>query len=159
MTSLRVDQIGFGWGSHVSALWWLALLYRRPNRLRESLESLGGWRSIRAGAKLYAHAIPWVLFLMIVGRLVIHGGFGIQSKYAELDPLQAVLAHLKSLACAIAVGIIVGILSGIAFGVIRAVVLAIGFPIAKGSGLGIASGICAGICTGIAAHGRKHIHF
>jgi len=100
---------------------------------------------------LYAHAIPWVLFLMIVGRLVIHGGFGIQSKYAELDPLQAVLAHLKSLACAIAVGIIVGILSGIAFGVIRAVVLAIGFPIAKGIGLGIASGICAGICTGIAA--------
>jgi hypothetical protein len=73
MTPLPLDQIGFGWRSHCSALWWLGLLYRRPRQVREALQRMPRWPAARAGLALYLNAIPYAFLVCVIGRCLLVG--------------------------------------------------------------------------------------
>jgi hypothetical protein len=79
MTPLPLDQIRFGWRSHLAALWWLGLLYRKPKSFDISLGNLGSWRGAICGIHLYLHAMPWLFAISILGRLIVHGVLGVPS--------------------------------------------------------------------------------
>lgn len=79
MTPLALDQIGLRWHHHLSALWWLGLLYRRPKQFGRSLESLNKSQAVRAGMMLYLHALPYIVLLSILGRWLIFGILDLES--------------------------------------------------------------------------------
>jgi hypothetical protein len=99
------------WPSHHrSALWWLGLLYRRPRNVHKTLRDMTRLEALASAAILYLHALPWVLLLVVLGRLVLFGWAGL-----PLSPLAAgnlfplLLAHSTQVAVGIAVGIGFGI--------------------------------------------------
>ena len=78
MTPLPLEQIGLRGRDHRSALWWLGILYRRPQQLRERLEALPKLQALRAGGVLYLHALPYILILSIIGRLLLFGALDLE---------------------------------------------------------------------------------
>ena len=90
-----------------------------------------------AGGFLLLHALPYVVLLSALGRLVILGVLGL--------PLDWGWA-----AYWITVGIAVGVAFGIAFGIAGGIALAIPDGIAFGIAVGIALAIAGGIAVGIA---------
>jgi hypothetical protein len=50
-------------------LWWLAVLYRRPKTLVDSLGLLPRIEQVRVGFSLWLHALPYVLVLTAVARV------------------------------------------------------------------------------------------
>ncbi len=67
MTPLPLDQLRFGWRSHVSALYWLALLYRKPWAFVEAMVTVSRTSRFVSGLICYAHSVPYV-FLIRSGR-------------------------------------------------------------------------------------------
>lgn len=78
MTPLPLEQIRPRWRDHRSALWWLGILYRRPQQLRETLDALSKLHALRAGGVLYLHALPYIVILSIIGRLVLFGALSLE---------------------------------------------------------------------------------
>jgi hypothetical protein len=52
MTPLPLEQIGLRGRHHRSALWWLGILYRRPQQIQEALEALPKLQAWRASGVL-----------------------------------------------------------------------------------------------------------
>ncbi len=71
MTALPLEQIGPTWRHHCSALWWLALLYRRPREFHRDLLPLPQWSVVRVGLVLFLHALPYILLIDVLGRLIL----------------------------------------------------------------------------------------
>ena len=143
---------------HLSALWWLALLYRRPRVFQRDLEQLGRGQRIRGGDP---HVPAW---FAVCGR---HCGVGaapgvwclrdrVEHAQADLDVGSLVSFHVVQIATGIALGIAFGIALGIAFGITLGIAGGIAGGIGSGIGggialaLGIAGGIAGGIAVGIA---------
>ncbi len=142
MTPTPLDKIGWRWRDHKSALWWLGLLYRRPEQFNNALKSLSPWQAGKSGSTLYLHTLIYLILICIVGRLIVFGWFGIPAA-KTFDTTFAILQyHIAQIAVGIAVGSAGGIAGGIAFG--------IAFGIAVGIAVGIAFGIAFGIAIGIA---------
>ncbi|MDS4013323.1 MAG: hypothetical protein RKP46_03080 [Candidatus Accumulibacter sp.] len=97
---------------HRAALWWLALLYRRPKRFQEALGGLASHRQrLLVGVCVFLHALPYVVVLAIGGRLLLHA-------LGAIDLGRSGFAALAYHAVqGIAVGIALGIAEGIAFGI------------------------------------------
>jgi len=98
VTPLPLDQIGFGWRSHLSALWWLGLLYRRPHRFLTALAHGAPWVVVVRMLKLFVHFVPWLLALTTSGVLTLE---------LLATPSQSFLWHLTAKVLIINVGTIV----------------------------------------------------
>ena len=144
MTVLPLDQIGLGWRSHWSALWWLFLLYRQPKEFQESLAKLPGWQQLLAGFVSYIHAVPWMIFTCVVGRLLLFESGFVELRSFYSDSGGAFWAHGEWITRGIAIGIATGIAEGIAAAIATA-------GIAAGIAAGIVFGIATGVARGIAA--------
>ena len=63
-----------GWfRHHISALWWLGLLYRRPNQFIAELEKdrTGSlWGRLVSVFRLYLHLLPYAVLTITAGRLL-----------------------------------------------------------------------------------------
>lgn len=70
MTPIPLDQLGFGWRSHKSAMWWLGLLYRRPKDVRNQLDQMPKLAAAKTGFTLYWHNLPYLILLCVVFRLI-----------------------------------------------------------------------------------------
>ncbi|MDS4042106.1 MAG: AAA family ATPase [Candidatus Competibacter sp.] len=148
MTPLPLEQIGLRERHHRSALWWLGILYRRPQQLREALEALSKLHALRAGGVLYLHALPYIVILSITGRLVLFGALGLELRApppTEWSTL--VLTHSALLIQGIAVGIAIGIPLLVIIWIDERFI--IGIAIAVGISTGIVEGIACGITFGI----------
>jgi hypothetical protein len=121
------------WREHSSALWWLGLLYRRPQQFRDALSACSAKQQLVAACWLLVHSAPYVVAISAAGRLLV----------ASLTGLEF---QLESLVVEIAFGIVVGI----AFGIVSGIVIGIGSGIGSGIAFGIVSGIGGGIVVGIA---------
>ena len=167
MTPLSLGELRFGWHSHISALWWLALLYRQPQRLRESLEGLPLIRAVSAGLTLLAHALPYIVVLHLLLGIAIglegpvqyvemwrgaaFASFWLLSRNVAVGIAGGIAVGIGvGIAGGIAVGIAVGIAGGIAGGIAVGIAVGIGVGIAGGIAFGIAYGIAGGIAVGIA---------
>ena len=68
---MPLETIGFGWRSHLAALHWLGLLYRRPAQVQARWRNMPRIVALRSGLFLLLHAqvyaILWrvLLFLML----------------------------------------------------------------------------------------------
>ena len=147
------DLAALRWHDHRAALWWLALLYRRPKGFAEALQQLPSlWRRLLVAVGLLLHALPYMFAVGAGGRLLLYaagideslatGATGWQPDFAAIAVAAAYQAAI-GIAVEIAVEIAGGIAVGIAFG--------IAFGIAVGITGGIAGGITGGIAGGIAA--------
>ncbi|MFN0084387.1 MAG: AAA family ATPase [Blastocatellia bacterium] len=146
MKALPLDQIGFGWQDHKSALGWLWLFYCRPRIVHEDINKLPRLAAVKAGFILYGHALPYVILACAAGRLFLFGGLGLDAISSHPD----LFYHITKIAVGIAFGIAVGIGVGIAFGIAGGIAGGIAFGIAGGIAGGIARGIAVGIAFGIA---------
>ena len=150
MTPTPLDKIGWRWRDHKSALWWLGLLYRRPEQFNNALKSLSPWQAGKSGSTLYLHTLIYLILICIVGRLIVFGWFGIPAA-KTFDTTFAILQyHIAQIAVGIAVGSAGGIAGGIAFGIAFGIAVGIAVGIAFGIAFGIAGGIAVGIAFEIA---------
>src|SRR5271156_4707783 len=103
MSSIR--DIGWLHG-HRSALYWLAMVYRRPKMVKDQLRALGSSRDCLAlGVQLYWHALPYVILCILAGRLA---RFGI----AHLSYPSVLAWHFLWVAGALTLGLFVGLFIG-----------------------------------------------
>src|SRR5664280_244705 len=63
-----LEQLGLRLRDHRAALWWLAVLYRRPGILVDSLKPLPRIEQVRVGFSLWLHVLPYLLVLTVVAR-------------------------------------------------------------------------------------------
>jgi hypothetical protein len=154
MTVLPLDQIRFGWQSHLSALWWLFLLYRRPKQFENALSRLPRFRRLLVAIAGYVHAIPWIVLTCVAGQLAL-GSAGIVDLVAVGDTLGVRLWWYdepigRGIAIGSVLGIAFGIILGSVGGITTAITLAIAFGITFGTAVGTAFGIAGGIVGDIA---------
>jgi hypothetical protein len=138
------------WGDHRSALWWLGLLYRRPQKFREALEELPPWRAVLAGLLILGHALPYVLIISGLFRWVLVGVLGLPLREPLPSETSVVLFHLRQLVQGIAVGIAAAIAGGIIIGTTVWITAGISAGVSGGISMGISLGIASGIATGTA---------
>ncbi len=179
MTPLPLEQIGLRGRHHRSALWWLGILYRRPQQLRKALEALPKLQAWRAGGVLYLHALPYIVILIASSlelcepssakslspvlenavllvraiALGIVGGFvGGFAGWIAVGNLEGFVGgFIGGLAGGCAGGFVGGLASGITCGVICGIAGGAAFGIAGGAAFGITSGIAGGgVAFGIA---------
>lgn len=167
MTPVPLGELRLRPGHHRSALWWLGLLYRRPNRLQANMSALSRLARLRAGVTLCLHGLPWLFLLIFTIQTFLFFGLDLPGMGAPVrgDLLDLTLWQLSILAlvmaggiaAGIAVGMAGGIAGGIAVGITAGTVAgtagAVADPIAlglsQGGGLGMAVGIANGIVGGM----------
>lgn len=138
MTERTLEELSFGWSGHRAALWWLGVLYRRPQRLRAALEPLNRGRQLLAGGWLVAHAFPWAFLLAFVGRVVAFEALGLPTDL-ELPKTATLGDHALWSLRGVVISIAGGLTGGIPFGSAIRI------------GGGLAGGIVFGMAFGIAA--------
>jgi hypothetical protein len=141
------DRLTLRLGDHAGALWWLALLYRRPRAFVDALQHLPRIQQAKVGLLLWLHVLPYVVLLSGVARAGLLRFSGTPWNWASFS---------SELAFAIAVGIAFWIAFGIPLGIVGGMVLGTAYGIAFGIAVWIAFGIPFGILLGIAygiAHG------
>ncbi len=147
---------------HLSALWWLGLLYRRPLEVVRTLEGLSCQGALLSGACLLAHALPWTFAIAFLGRMLLmrlagaDGNLIFGSTSGALDFTRGFAIGIAfGTVIATAIGILRRIASWIADGITNGIVFGIAFGIFYGIGFGvdigvnIASGITGGILFGV----------
>ncbi len=170
MTPIPLDQLGFGWRSHKSAMWWLGLLYRRPKQVHEKLDQMPKDEAEKIGASLYWHNLPYLILLSIVSRFISVGLHGVEPTLGN----QSLYVHLSNITIGIAISVVFGfalvVASSFVFGIARGVAFGIttcsfsiiamdyarglvvfdtAVAIISGSVLGAAGGIFRGSAVGI----------
>ena len=90
MTPLPLEQIGLRGRHHRSALWWLGILYRRPQYLQQVLEALPRLRILLAISVLYLHTLPYIVVLGIIGRFIFFCTFELELK----EPIPTKLSEI-----------------------------------------------------------------
>lgn len=146
MTLTAIEKIGLQWRNHISALWWLGLLYRRPSKFHEALDRLPHKEALKSGLLLYAHSFPYILGLNIIGRILIFGWLGFSTE----DHLSnEIVFHTTQTFSGLCLGIIFGIFIGIGFGFNNQVTYGIACGISVAITAGVAGGIAEGISVGI----------
>ena len=138
MRPLPLGQVRFGPRSHLSALWWLGLLYRSPPRFRRVTEKLPRRMALPTTLALYLHAVPSIFLVCVIGRLILYALLHVPTDIEASSVLEALQEHILQIA------------GGIAFGIAGGISFAISRGIAGGIAVGIAGGIAGGIAFGIA---------
>lgn len=121
---------------HFSALWWLGLFYGRIEQLKEALTKMTWKRATYAAFVLFISALPYMVLIVIVGRLLFFGAFKlgpieqVSIEYSEYLVLQAnqmaqsilfsallVLVAFGEVATGILIGIVFGVFLGTTIGI------------------------------------------
>jgi len=69
MTIAPLEDLSLHPKHHVSALWWLGLLYRRPRDFGRFFASSNRFAQLAIGGALFAHSLPYIFLITIVPRL------------------------------------------------------------------------------------------
>ena len=108
MTPRPLHELRLRARDHKHALWWLALLYRKPRLFHQALQAGTRAQQFGVGLRLEVHALPYVVLLCVLGRVLLFGVFGLPTR-PSTTTLDALLRfHLAEIAGAIAIGIAVG---------------------------------------------------
>ena len=85
MTPVPLPALRLRLQHHRSALWWLALLYRRPRAFGLDMEQLGHSQRFAAAVRMYLHGLPYVLVIAVLGRLLVFGIFWVAPEHPPPD--------------------------------------------------------------------------
>jgi hypothetical protein len=119
VTPVPLADLGLNSRHRVSALWWLALLYRRPAAFTQAIDGIEGLPAqLKAAAILYLNSLPFVLGVATVGRVIIFDVLELpmQNPATDLGLWTLVEWHGRGLASGLAVGLAVGSPAGSAVG-------------------------------------------
>lgn len=131
------------WRDHREALWWLGLLYRRPDVLRENIASLPTISTkLIVGLKLYIHIWPYVVLVAFLVRWAIVGYFDLPFDLRGFIN-----------------GIIIGFVFGLAVGGIPESVTGLGIAICGGIIGGAMLGIGVGVTEGVTEYIPSEIQY
>ena len=130
---------------HRAALWWLGWLYRNPGAFRASLKLLPRLPALRAAFTLYLHALPWMLVLTVLGKMLLSQPVMAHPEWARL----AVLDRFVTASTEAAVGLGGGLVSGLIFGFIVGLVFGRAVGLSVGLGVGLLVGPFCGIVYGV----------
>jgi hypothetical protein len=125
MSPVPLEELGWSWQDHKSALWWLGLLYRCPDQFPQSLAGVSRSQEIFTVIRLWVHFLPYLVGICVLGRLFAIGALGLSLSRPFGGLSDALYLH----AMGVAVGIVVGIVGGIAGG--SAVGIAVGIAILR----------------------------
>lgn len=149
MTHVPLGEVRLRRLHHRAALWWLGLLYRKPDRFRDALAGIPTLRAMELTAVLLIHVLPYLLIVTASGRMLLT--LFLEPMWLGTDSGAAVLeVAFRNFAVGIAFGAAAGIALGIALGVAGEIAFGIAFGIAGGVALGITVGIGFEITVGIA---------
>ncbi len=162
MKTLQLENIRFGWTSHKAALWWLWLLYRKPNNFTENLKPISLPAKLLTATTLFIHIIPYIFaisffvnyFTAFLNKpdTILNVLTNFDFFYLTASKTVKVIAFgiVVGIACGIAIGISSGIAVGIAFGIAFGTTSEIAFGVVFGIAVGIAFGVAFGIAVRIA---------
>jgi hypothetical protein len=150
MTPRLLGEIGLRPGDHLSTLWWLGLLYRRPPDFAKALVGCPWPRSAIVALCLYLHALPYILVLTIAGRLFVFAVLGLPFDPRLAEGRSILTGHITSIAVGLAFGMVLGLAFGLAFGLFVGITGGTAGEIAVGLAFGLAFGLPFGIAVGIA---------
>lgn len=174
MTVKPLGEIRLWPGDHLSALWWLALIYRKPRQLNEAAKALGRPRGLLVGLALYIHSWLYVVLFGLAGRLALAAALDLPvNQKLILDGIGQIGVGIGfgaggviingigvgiglGISSGIGLGIVSGIVSGIGIGIVIGIVVAIGVTIivARGGGIdGLIRGGTGGLIIGVVAGG------
>ena len=151
LSSLRPRQ-------HLSALWWLALLFRNPNAFTKAFHlafnSTSKWKQVKTGLGLYLHLIPYFVFLDLLGTLLVSAFF---PNSAFASAYQILSGHVFLIVAGIAAGSIVASIfnitgrktAGIVFGTAAGIVIGIAFGISQSGAGGFAEVLAGCVVMGL----------
>ena len=175
-----LTDIGFSWRGHCAALWWLGLLYRKPDEFQEAFKKIGGGKTLLFAVKLIAFAILYcksiqllicaiielsnidntsiidslIVFLnekVFSGRIFFDYADEFEDELIGVIVLGIVVGFVGGIADGIADGIAGRIAGRIAVGIASNIAIWITFSIANGIPDIIAIGSSLGIALGIAS--------
>src|SRR5262245_4449930 len=133
MTPLPLDQLRLQWRAHLSALWWLGLLYRRPTLFHQVAVLLSWTQGLRTVFWLWLHFLTYFVCFCLVGRFVAL----LVLRFPVLPALETPWDVVHFDATPIAQALTVSLAVGMTFGT------------AKRMAIGIALGVAAEIVWGI----------
>jgi energy-coupling factor transporter ATP-binding protein EcfA2 len=144
MTPLPLDKIRFNFRSHLSALFWIALMYRRRP---ESVQALSQRQSIKAFLRLYAHGLPYLILLSALGRWLLFGALGLGTQWLSKSSgrTDVLDAHKTALVICISVGFISGFVGSFS----RNLAGSLAFSLIFGLGLSLTLGLFNGLAAGL----------
>lgn len=143
MTRKQLGEIRPRPADHLSALWWLALLYRKPRQFAGAAEALGRQRGSLAWLSLSVHSWPYVVLLCLLVKLALAAALHLPVNQ------KLIYESLGGIVGGIGVAIGLGIIGRIGRGIAIGIGGGIGFGIVFGIGVGIGGGIGRGIGAGI----------
>ena len=145
MKPIPLAEIRLNPHSHLSALWWLFLLYRKPKQFCDSIEQLGVRRSVLVALQLYLHLLSYIISLCVLGRWVLAEWLDIGRMSETHGFIQTI--ESTGLTGGVAGGVAVGFALGSALGDGRAHRIASGISLGAGLSLylGIGNGFPAGV--------------
>ncbi|MGH8547796.1 MAG: AAA family ATPase [Methylococcales bacterium] len=149
MTPIPLAELRLRFSHHRSALWWLALLYRRPREFAVAVPSLKLEGSL-IGLRLLLHAMPWVFLTALLGRLSLVYDTSLPFSLSNAD-FASLLPVLKKTAFGVAFGVAGGVASGVAVGVASGVAGGVASGVAVGVAFGVAFGVTAGVALVISS--------
>jgi len=144
MNRLPLDRIGFGWRSHVSALRWLFLLYRRPSEFYDALKKLPRPHQVRAALVCFFQFVPWVLVCTVGAVLIFEVGITGLAPHIDMPD-----RGLEQYSAGFGLGFGVGIGLGFGVGLSIGLYLASRFGVTEGIVGWLGSGATAMIAGGI----------
>jgi len=158
MTIIPLDQLRLNARSHISALQWIGLLYRRPRAVQRAEEMLSRGQRVICALRIYCHVLPYLVILCTLGRWIL---FGVLKLVVNPQLLygwtEGVLFHGFLLAVGLAISLIVGLVFSFFADLTKGLALGLAFGLAQGSfsGLGIivdpVKGFVAGLAFGFPA--------
>jgi hypothetical protein len=141
-----LDQIRARWQDHRPALWWLGLLYRHPVGFDKELGKLSPGARSQAAFFLQLHFFPYMVVLLILGRLVTFGLLKIPE--TPLTAANTFYFHAGDVTRWVVLWMIVGATDAIFGQIAHRVIRTIGYGIVNGTVFGILWGL-AGVVYGL----------
>src|SRR5262245_24523681 len=121
MNPVPLDQIGFNWISHKSALWWLGLLYRRHAKIEIGLKSVSRFEGLRIGSMLWFHSLPYIGAICVLARFVMFNLLDLHRNPIAPGHANELLFHFYAIVGGIVMGMVLGMAIGIAFGIAKGI--------------------------------------
>jgi len=134
-----------GWlRGHRAALYWLSMLYRRPQVLADAAKGLGRAGALGLGLRLYLHGLPYAVILIFALRIVLF-----ELLRLPVDPRSAALGFWGFHLAGLGIGLYFWLALGLVFGLIGELRGGLGGGVAVGLGVGLGVGLAVGLVFGL----------
>lgn len=139
---IPLDQLGFGWRSHKSAMWWLWLIYARPREFHQAFVNFSSISGFGTVIRLLLQALPYIIALTALCQFIVFDLLNFPVRKSYLSPSRGLLNILP---IGMWLGIIIGGILGIVIAFLTKSELSLLLKVISQTILGITFGIIGGV--------------